>query len=115
MASVPENSSKRALRIGRTAVWDIALAVFMLLFGYLIAAAGYRCLRKWPSISAAFAACGVLWVVAGPAMLAGGLWVLGTLGRNPIPLWISGVAAVFSGGSLIAGVLTDVVPCSGPS
>ena len=115
MSTVPENSSRRAPYFRRTAVWDIVLAVFMLLFGYLIAAAGYQSLRRWSTISAAYAACGVLWVVAGPAMLAGGLWVLGTLGRNPIPLWISGVAAVFSGGSLIAGVLTDVVPCSGPS
>jgi hypothetical protein len=93
----------------------IVLAALMLLFGYLIAAAGYQTLRMWQSIGSAFAACGVLWVVTGPAMLGGGLWVLGCLGRNQTPLWIGGVAALLSGGSLIAGVLTHVVPCSGPS
>ncbi len=93
----------------------IFLAGLMLLFGYLVAAAGYQILRKWPSISAAYAAYGVLWVVAGPAMLAGGLWVLGSVGRSRIPLSIGGVAAILSGGSLIAGVLTYVIPCSGSS
>lgn len=91
------------------------LAALMLVFGYLIAGAGYRTLQKWPSISAAYAACGVLWVVAGPAMLVAGVWVLASVGRRRIPLWIGGVAAVLSGGSLIAGVLTSVIPCSGPS
>jgi len=90
------------------------LAGLMLLFGYLIAAAGYQTLQKWPSISASYATYGVLWVVAGPAMLAGGLWVLGTLGRKQMPLWAGGIASVLSGGSLIAGVLTYVIPCSGP-
>ncbi len=93
----------------------VVLVALMLLFGYLIAAAGYQTLRKWPSISAAYAACGLLWIVAGPAMLAGGLWVLGSLGRSQVPLWIGGIAALLSGGSLIAGVLTYVIPCSGPS
>ncbi|HET8546580.1 MAG TPA: hypothetical protein VFL57_01175 [Bryobacteraceae bacterium] len=93
----------------------VVLAALMLLFGYLIAAAGYQALGKWPSISAAFAACVVLWVVAGPAMLIAGLWILGCRGRNQIPLWIGGVAALVSGGSLVVGVLTYVIPCSGPS
>jgi hypothetical protein len=69
----------------------------------------------WSSISAAYAAFGVLWIVAGPVMLACGLWALGTLGRSRIPLWIGGAATALSGGSLIAGVLSYVVPCSGPS
>ncbi len=93
----------------------ILLAALMLMFGFPIAAAGYSALRNWSFLGAAFAACGALWIVTGPAMLLGGFWLLGTLGRNPIPLWIGGVAAALSGGSMVAGVLTYVIPCSGPS
>ena len=96
-------------------IGTIVLAALMLLFGSLTAAAGYRTMLMWPSISAAFAACGVLWAVTGLAMLGGGLWALGCFGRNQTPLWIGGAAALLSGGSVIAGVLTHVVPCSGPS
>ena len=93
----------------------IMLAAVMLPFGYLIAAAGYQTLGRWSAISTAYAACGALWVVTGMAMMGAGLWVLGSLGRNQIPLWIGGVGAVLSGGSLIAGVVSNVIPCSGPS
>ncbi len=87
----------------------------MLLFGYLIATAGYRGIRQWSSISPGYAAYSLLWVVAGPAMVVAGLWVLASIGRHRIPLWIGGTAAVLSGSSLVAGVLTYVIPCSGPS
>jgi hypothetical protein len=93
----------------------ILLGLLMLLFGYLIAVAGYQTLGKWSSIGATYAAVGVLWIITGPTMFVGGLWVLGNLGRNRIPLWIAGVAAVLSGSSLIGGVLSYVIPCSGPS
>ena len=93
----------------------IVLALLMLLFGCLVTAGGYQILRRWSYIGPWYAACGLVWIVAGPAMTAGGLWVLGTLGRNRVPLWAGGVAAVLSGGSLVAGVLTYVIPCSGPS
>jgi hypothetical protein len=102
------------LRFVRTA-GTFVLAVLMLLFGYAITSSGYRVLDSWTTIGSGFAAYGLLWIVAGPAMLAGGLWVFGSLGRNRIPLWIGGVAALLSGSSLIAGVLTYVIPCSGPS
>jgi len=101
-------------KLWRTAA-KFLLAILLVLFGFLIATAGYQSLRNWASISVGYAAFGVLWVVVGPVMLAGGLWVLGSLGRNQIPLWIGGAAALLSGGSLIAGVVTYVVPCSGPS
>jgi len=93
----------------------LLLALPMLLFGYLIAKAGYQILGQWSSIGAAFATIGVLWIIVGPVMFAGGLWVLGSLGRNRIPLWIGGSAAFLSGSSLIGGVLCYVIPCSGPS
>ncbi len=92
----------------------IVLGALMLLFGCLIASTGYHALRMWPFISAAFAAYGVLWAITGLAMLVGGLWALGCFGRSRVPFWIGGVGALFSGGSLIAGILTHVIPCSGP-
>jgi hypothetical protein len=93
----------------------VVLASPMLLFGILIAAEGQRIVGKWSSIGGLYAVCGLLWLAAGPTMLVSGLWVLASLGRNRIPLWIGGTAAVLSGGLLIAGVLTYVVPCSGPA
>ena len=93
----------------------IVLALLMVLFGYLIAMAGYQTLRHRIVISASFAAIGALWIVVGPVMLAGAVWVLVSLGRKPIPFYVAGVAALLCGGSLIAGVLTYVIPCSGPS
>jgi hypothetical protein len=94
-------------------VWGIA--GLLLAFGFLAAAAGYQTIRKWPSIGAAYAAYGLLWIVAGPAMFASGLWLLRSLVPSRVPLWIGGGAALLCGASLIVGVLTYVVPCTGPS
>ena len=100
-------------------VWRIVLmsivAAGAIFFGFLIFKAGYSTLREWRAIGAAFAACGVLWILSGPAMFAGGSWVLASLGRRSIPFWITGAACVVAGGTLLVGVLTHVVPCSGPS
>lgn len=101
-------------RIKRAAI-ALAFAAVMMCFGYAIFGAGYRTLRGWSSIGPAYAGIGILWLLAGPAMFGAGLWVLGSLGRHRIPLWIGGAAAVLAGVVLIAGVLTYVVPCSGPS
>jgi hypothetical protein len=102
---------RKAMRIAAAAV----VAAVMIFFGYVVSHAGYQILREWRSIGAAYAACGVLWILAGPAMLVAGLWVLASLGRHRIPLWLGGTAAVAAGAVLVAGVLTHVVPCSGPS
>jgi hypothetical protein len=93
----------------------LAVAAVMMFFGYAMFASGYRILHEWSSISPAYAGVGVLWFLAGPGMFGAGLWVLGSLGRHRIPLWIGGTAAILAGVVLIVGVLTYVVPCSGPS
>ena len=93
----------------------IVVAAVMVFFGYTLSVAGLQTVRQWSYISVAYAACGVTWLVAGPAMFVAGLWVLGSLGRHRIPLWVGGAAAVLSGAVLVAGVLTYVIPCSGPS
>ena len=103
-----EFSSQKAKRIA------IAVGVSALLFGYAISGAGYRVLREWNSIGPAYAGIGVLWLIAGPAMFGAGLWILGSLGRYRIAFHIAGYASAIAGIVLILGVLSYVVPCSGP-
>jgi hypothetical protein len=99
--------------------WHIGVAFLaaavMIFFGFLVGRGGYSTIREWRSVGTALAAFGVLWILAGLAMFVAGWWVLGTLGRQRIPLWMGGTAAVVAGASLVVGVLTHVVPCSGPS
>jgi hypothetical protein len=94
--------------------WPV-VAIVAICFGFLISKLGYSTLREWSSIGAGFSACGVLWALAGPVMFVAGCWVLLTLGRRPTPLWLAGAGSVVAGGALVVGVLTHVVPCSGPS
>ena len=105
-----ETHSQKVRRI----VSMCCLSATVIFFGFLISQAGYSTLREWRAIGAAYAACGALWVLSGPAMFVGGLWVLTSLGRRPAPLWVAGAASVVAGGVLVVGVLTHVVPCSGP-
>jgi len=93
---------------------SIALAAIWLLFGYSISNSGYRVLTEWSSIGSAYSTVGVVWLLAGPAMFGAGMWLLGSLGRHRVPLWLGGAAGIVAGASLIVGVLTYVVPCSGP-
>jgi hypothetical protein len=86
----------------------------MLFFGFVVSSAGYETLREWSSISPGYASCGLLWVVAGPVMLVAGLWLLGSLGRNRVPLLVGGAATALAGIVLVVGVLTYVIPCGGP-
>lgn len=93
-------------------------AVFMaLLMGYLGIALfmlGYPRLRDWQVLQAPFALCVLIWVISGPIIVAAALWILLTSGRRRASLWIGGIAAAVDGTTLVAGVLTHVVPCAGP-
>jgi hypothetical protein len=91
------------------------VAGVMILFGLFISSVAYSIIGQWHSVSPAYAACAVAWIVAGPAMFVAGWWVLGSGGRQRIPLQVGGLAAVVAGVALVAGVLAHVVPCSGPS
>ncbi len=111
MNAQTESSSQKAKRISMA----LGVSVVLGFFGYAISLFGYRVLRDWHSIGPAYAGIGILWLCTGPAMLVAGLWMLGTLGRHRIPFLITGYAAAAAGIVLIVGVLTFVVPCSGPS
>jgi len=90
-------------------------AACMLLFGYVISEGGYRILSQWHQISPLYAAIGVIWVVAGPIMLASGVGIFLSLGRRKLTLWAGSVSAICAGVSLVAGVLSYIVPCAGPT
>jgi len=103
-----------AQKVRRIAV-ALLVATVMLVFGFLVFLAGRQIIGEWRYIGAALAGCGVLWILAGPAMFGAGCWEVGSVGRARIPRWVGGAAAVAAGSVLVAGVLTHVVPCSGPS
>ncbi len=94
------------------ALFAIALS---LLLGYGVSTSALEVFLKWSSISPWYAACGVLWAAGAAAMIVGGLWLAISLGRHRTPLAIGGAGAALSGSVLAVGVLTYVVPCSGPS
>ncbi len=98
-------------------IWvrKIAMAAVLLFMGVMVTGAGYSNVSKWEAISPWFAACVALWMVAGPVMAVAALWILLPLGRKRIPLLAGGAAGVLAGAVLFIGVLTAVVPCSGPS
>ena len=106
-----ETGIRKAWRI----VVAIAVAAGLLLFGFVVLSAGHSTVREWAAIGSALLTCGLLWVLAGAVMLVTGLWVLGSLGRHRIPLLVGGAATALAGMVLVVGVLTYVIPCSGPT
>jgi len=83
--------------------------------GFRILRDGQRVLEQWSMVSAAYAGYGLAWIIAGAAMIVGGLWAVGSTGMNRVALWTGSLGSVLAGASLMIGVLTYVVPCSGPS
>lgn len=106
-----ETGIQKAWRI----VVAIAVAAGLLMFGFVVLSAGRDTVREWASISSALRTCGLLWILAGAVIIVTGLWVLGSLGRQRIPLLVGGAATALAGMVLVVGVLTYVIPCSGPS
>ena len=106
-----ETTARKVSRIAAAAL----LAPVLALFGAVMSVTGFAILSMWSSISPAYAACAVAELVAGPVMALSALWILGSLGRHRIPLWAGGGAAMLAGVVWLAGVLSYVIPCSGPS
>jgi hypothetical protein len=106
-----ETAIRKAWRV----VVAIALAAGLLLFGFVVLSAGHSIVREWPSIDPALRTCGLVWILAGAVTIVAGLWVLGSLGRHRIPLVVGGAATALAGTVLVVGLLTYVIPCSGPS
>jgi hypothetical protein len=96
-------------------ILSAGLGMMAALLGLGVFNNGLRIAREWPSISSAYAACAVAWMIAGPAMIIGGLWALGSLGRHKTSLWLAAAGSMLSGVLVIVGVLSSVIPCSGPT
>ena len=89
--------------------------MLMLLFGAIYGRTGYALIGEWSAISGALAACAVLFVICGAVMVASGLWLLVKKSGSARPLWIGGAATALCGIVILAGVLSNVIPCAGPS
>ncbi len=93
----------------------LLVAALLLFFGGSHALGGSSELREWTAMSHSLIACMVLLAVCGLAMISAGVWLVLTLGRDRRALWMGGGASVLCGGVVLAGVLSKVIPCSGPS
>ncbi len=91
------------------------LGLLIALLGYMTFNNGLTTARLWSAISAAFAACGVIWIVTGVAMMLCGLWSAASPWWRRIPIWIGGAAGTIAGATWLGGVVTYVIPCSGPT
>ncbi len=85
-----------------------------LLFGFPMVLGGYQILREWKSESAALIVTGALILLCGAVMMASLIWVLATLGRNRIPLWLGGLSSLVCGAVVLTSLLRHGLPCSGP-
>ena len=99
----------------KPSVGGMVLALLMLLFGLLMFLFGYSALSEWRSERATLIACGVVWILTGPAVFGSALWLSVSLGRSPLALRIGGTAIVASGTVLATAAAVGVLPCSGPA
>jgi hypothetical protein len=93
----------------------MGLALLMLLFGSLMFLFGSYDVWEWRAEQAALIACGLVWVLTGPAAVGSALWLLGSLGRSRTALKIGGTTIIASGVVLATAAATHVMPCSGPA
>ena len=93
----------------------ITLAAFMLVFGWLTCVSANYVIGNWQAVSAGFAACGALWMVCGPTMMASGIGLAATAGGKTWLLKLGGVATCVSGLVLAGGAWVHAIPCAGPS
>jgi hypothetical protein len=99
----------------KPSIGAMCLALIILVFGTPMTTCGYLGLQDWSSQRVVLTACGLMWLIAGPAMIGSALWVLGSLGRNRLPLRIAGAAVALSGTVLVAGGLAGILQCSTPT
>lgn len=92
---------------------SFGMVLVFLICSFVIWSASRNILPEWPSVSTAYAAVGVLWAVSAVVMFACGVWLIFSKQRA-LPLWIGSSAIMAAGAVLIVGILTSVIPCSGP-
>jgi hypothetical protein len=101
--------------IRKPSVGAMLLALLMLLFGLVMSVFGYYPPSDWRWEQAALIACSAVWILTGPAVFGSGVWLLGSLGRNPLALRTGGMAIIVSGTVLAVAAATHVLQCSSPT
>lgn len=118
LAQLDPTQTARKLELARNLLLNFAavlVAVLMLLLGGVLTLFAASAVPEWTALTGALKSIVAIWLVAGPVMLGCGLWLLISLGRHDLPLFIGGGAAFASGALMVAGVLTHVIPCAGPT
>ena len=90
------------------------MVLVFLICSFIIWSASRNILSEWQSVRAAYAAVGVLWAASAVVMLVCGVWLV-VAKQRALPLWIGSSAIIVAGTVLIVGILTSVIPCSGPA
>jgi hypothetical protein len=85
-----------------------------LLYGLVAVIIGFILLREWAAESVPLIVFDVLFFLGGIVMVSSALWLLGTVGRSHLPLWVGGIASIVNAAILAGATLTNVLPCSGP-
>ncbi len=84
----------------------------MILFGLLAASGGIGQIPRWAAFATGTQAAFAIFVLAGAALAAAGVWLLVAPRRGPA--WAGAASAVAVGATLLVGVTTGAIPCSGP-
>lgn len=108
----------RRLESARNVLLNIAamlVGILMLLLGAVLTRFAMPAVLEWTALGGALKLILVIWLIAGPVALASGVWLLVSLGRRAWPIWIGSAALLASGALMLAGVLTHVIPCAGPT
>ena len=87
----------------------------MILLGAVLTLFALPALVEWEALQASLKLTLVVWTISGPLILASGLWLLVSLGRSGLPVWIGSAALLPSGALMVIGVLTHFIPCAGPT
>ncbi len=72
-------------------------------------------LRKWQVLVPGARMCDVVILISGVALLAAGILQLLTGGKRRFPAALGAIAAGLFAATLLVGVLSGAIPCSGPS
>ena len=90
-------------------------ALLMLLGALLLAPGTYSNFKHWQSLSGSFRAVNILFVAGMAGLVLGAAFLIAGEGWRRRALLTGGAAAALIGVTVMWGVLSGVIPCSGPS
>ena len=92
-----------------------AIALLLLLGAFLLVPGTYQSLERWQTLSNSFRAVNILLVAGIAGLVLGAALLLSGEGWRRRGLLTGGAAAALIGATIMWGVLSGVIPCSGPS